>query len=74
MEGNSQAPKHPFTFVPANDASKELIKTNLKKCSDLYDFLMTLPPSRERACAITNLEQASMWANKAIAFSQEDAV
>lgn len=71
MNEKPKEPKHPFTFVPANDASKELIKKNFELCSDLYSFFMTLPPSRERAVAITNLEQAAMWANKGIAFTQE---
>lgn len=63
--------KNPFVFIPATDASKEKIKTNLEKCSDLHDFLLSLPECRERSLAITKLEEAAMWANKAIAFTQD---
>lgn len=32
--------------------------------------LRLCPPSRERSLALTNLEQAAMWANKAIAVNE----
>ena len=41
-----------------------------------YAIKMNCPKSRERSLAMTNLEQAVMWANKAIAINgkeKEDA-
>jgi len=33
----------------------------------LADIILEIPNGRERSLAMTNLEQAAMWANKAVA-------
>lgn len=40
----------------------------------LYEWILAnVPESRERSLALTNLEQAAMWSNKAIAFHVTEA-
>jgi hypothetical protein len=43
----------------------ELLRGEAKRLA--YLFLASCPPSRERSLAMTNLEQAIMWANASIA-------
>lgn len=61
--------KHPFEYqTPTEDHVKKIQEVrNAYKA--LYEVLMTLPESRERALAITKLEESSMWANKGIVFN-----
>lgn len=47
-------------YVIIRDTAKELAMVIIQAC----------PPSRERSVALTNLEQAVMWANKAIACNE----
>lgn len=47
----------PVKYVAVRDADKELVLLMAHTC----------PPSRELSLALTNLEQAVMWANSAIA-------
>ena len=51
---------------PKNDQQKryELLRQSVKNCA--LDINMHCPESREKALAMTNLEQAVMWANAAI--------
>ena len=49
-----------------NDAQGKRIADTKDACEALERVLLTLPSNRERALALTNLEQASMWATKAI--------
>lgn len=53
--------------TPNNDQAEryERLRSKAKELADLIDELC--PNSREKSLAITNLEQASMWANCAIA-------
>lgn len=52
---------------PKNDQELRYAKlrNKTKELADLIDDLC--PDSREKSLAITNLEQASMWANASIA-------
>ena len=52
---------------PKGDQAKryELIREKAKELAELIDS--SCPDSREKALAMTNLEQASMWANASIA-------
>lgn len=38
----------------------------------IYEMLESLPPSRERSLAMTKVEEAHMWTNKAIRFWELD--
>lgn len=60
----------PFEYVAPNGASVETIKKVREKCSELNSLLNDIPNCRERSIAITKLEEVSMWANKAIIFTQ----
>ncbi|MGV8142930.1 MAG: DUF7681 family protein [Candidatus Pacearchaeota archaeon] len=57
-----------LTYFPANDDTKDryhVIRQKIKEVAYLLDELC--PNSREKSLALTNLEQASMWANASIA-------
>lgn len=62
-------PNNPFEFQKASPEQSEKIQANMESCKQLHEFFLTLPESRERSLAITKLEEAAMWANKAIAFN-----
>lgn len=72
QENGVANPKHPFEYQKPSAKAVEEITRFREKCKDMYDALLQLSPSRERACAITNLEQVSMWANKHFAFHVQD--
>lgn len=59
------------TSKPATEKQKEVIKQQTKAFAKLAAKVEQLPVSRERSLAITNLEQALMWANKAIVFGPQ---
>jgi hypothetical protein len=60
-----------FNFIKSNEASVEKIQEIREKCGTLGDFLETLPDCREKSLALTNLEQAAMWANRAVVVNQD---
>jgi hypothetical protein len=58
---------HTYAYHKPSAAGIEKIATMRKAFSDLQELLEeTAGPSRERSVAITNLEAAHMWVNKAI--------
>jgi hypothetical protein len=61
----------PFQYRKATPKQTEEIHQAFAAFAQLHKHLLTLPESRERSLAITNLEQSSMWTNKAIAFHSE---
>lgn len=61
--------KNPFEFQKATEEQSVKIQENMGLCKDLHAFFLTLPKSRETSLAITKLEEAAMWANKAIVFN-----
>ncbi|MGV9818407.1 Acb2/Tad1 domain-containing protein [Nocardia xishanensis] len=60
---------HRFDFHPATTEEKRAEHGSVRAaCRDLaHKFDRDLPPGREKALAITQLEQAMFWANAAIA-------
>lgn len=59
-----------FGFHPANDVSRPLheeIRTRSEALAQFYNRV--LPDSREKSLALTNLQQAAMWANAAVAIN-----
>jgi len=52
------------SFNPSNDPAIDAIKA---KANELAAEIEKLPSSRRRSIALTQLEQASMWAVKAAA-------
>lgn len=51
---------------PSAEARKTIQETKDVFAAVEATILATIPNSRERALALTNLEQASMWATKAL--------
>lgn len=63
-----------FTYhFPRSDqpVRYELIRDNVRAVADLIDRIC--PPSREKSCALTYLQEAVMWANAAIAIREHSA-
>lgn len=56
---------HPVKTDELQEHRYQALRNNGKKLAEL--FYQFCPPSRELSLAITNLEQAIMWANAAIA-------
>lgn len=59
---------NPFDHVVLSQSQKDEITSLRLAFGTVYATLLTLPSSRERALAITKLEEAAMWANKGVAF------
>ena len=57
-----------FEYQKPSEPAVEKITAVREKCKELADLLLTIPSCRETSVALTNLEQVSMWANKAIVF------
>lgn len=53
-------------FVQPTEEQKTLMQSFRDKMEALYRDVETLEPSRGRSLALTKLEEASMWINKAI--------
>lgn len=57
-----------FMYHPPKDGQPEKYTELREKAKELAYLIERLcPPSRERSVAMTNLEQAVMWANASIA-------
>lgn len=55
----------PFEYHEPTENQRTAIEAFRQKAKDFREALDCLPPSREKALAVTNLEQTLMWANKA---------
>lgn len=53
-------------YVAPTEEQKELMQKFRDKYEALYNEVKELPSSRGLSLALTNLEQSSMWLNKAI--------
>ena len=60
-----------FTYHPPKPGQPDIYQELRGQAKQLAEsFYDKCPPSRERSLALTNLEQAVMWANAAIARSE----
>ena len=57
---------NPFGYFKPADAMLPLIQETRDAYSTLHKFLLSLPQSRQRAIAITELETSAMWAIKGL--------
>ncbi len=62
-----------FTYhAPFGDQSERYIQIRNSARQLAEIFIENSPPSREQSLALTNLEQAVMWANAAIARNEKE--
>lgn len=67
---NDQATQlNPFGYFKPSDQMLPIIQETRNAYSALNDFLQTLPPSRQRSIAITELETSAMWVIKGLALN-----
>lgn len=67
MDGEQKAtPVNPFGYFKPHEDALPVIQEVRVAYKALYDHIMTLPPSRERSVAITELETSAMWAIKGL--------
>lgn len=65
---------HPFRYIAPNEDATQRMKIINDHCSQAYDTLIELiPDCRERALAITKLQEFRMWANTAVVMEQKRA-
>jgi hypothetical protein len=55
-----------FAFLPLNDLGKEINDDLRMKLTDVCKLMESIPNSRERALAITKIEEAAMWFTKGL--------
>lgn len=59
-------PVNPFGYFKPHEDALPAIQDVRVAYKTLYDHIMTLPASRERSVAITELETSAMWAIKGL--------
>lgn len=57
---------NPFGYFKPSEAMLPVIQDARNAYSALHDFLQSLPYSRQRSIAITELETSAMWAIKGL--------
>lgn len=66
MPEDKATPVNPFGYFKPADEMLPLIQETRDAYTAVHKFLMTLPASRERSVAITELETSAMWAIKGL--------
>lgn len=66
MPSNLATEINPFGYFKPADSSLSLIQETRDAYSTVHKFLLTLPSSRQRQIAITELETSAMWAIKGL--------
>lgn len=63
---------NPFDYNQSPTEAMLAQMAKIRQCAKaLADAILEVPNSRERSLAMTNLEQATMWANKAATHAPE---
>lgn len=57
---------NPFGYFKPSEEMLPVIQDTRDAYSTLHKFLLTLPSSRQRSIAITELETSAMWAIKGL--------
>lgn len=55
-----------FEFLPLNENGKSVNNELREKLSDVCKLIESVPSSRERALALTKIEEAAMWFTKGL--------
>jgi len=66
MAPNIATEVNPFGYFKPADSMLPLIQETRDAYSAVHKFLLSLPASRQRAIAITELETSAMWAIKGL--------
>ena len=64
---------NPFGYFKPSEETLPKIQSVREAYTALYQHLLTLPASRERAVAITELETSSMWAIKGLVLNDPNS-
>ena len=62
---------NPFGYFKPSEDILPLIQNIREAYSKTHEFILTLPASRERSFAITELETSAMWAIKGLVLNDE---
>lgn len=74
MESQEVATKvNPFGYFKPAEAALPLIQEVRDHYTTLHKFLLTLPASRQRSVAITELETSAMWAIKGLVLNDPNS-
>lgn len=68
---NKATEVNPFGYFKPADNMLPRIQEVREAYTALHNHLLTLPPSRQRAIAITELETSAMWAIKGLVLNDE---
>ena len=68
---NKATQVNPFGYFKPADTMLPKIQETRDAYSALHQFLLTLPESRQRSIAITELETSAMWAIKGLVLNDE---
>lgn len=63
-----------FKHHVPGDTAKGMMADIRNLFTSIEGVLNQIPPSREKSLAMTNLEQAAMWANKAVVKADPESV
>lgn len=63
--------QNPFAYFKPAEAMLHVIQATREAFEVIYKHLLTLPASRERSVAITELETSAMWAIKGLVINDE---
>ena len=63
---NKATQVNPFGYFKPSEEMLPLIQSVREQYSKTHEFLLTLPESRQRSIAITELETSAMWAIKGL--------
>lgn len=66
MAPDTATAANPFGYFKPHEDMLPLIQATRDAYSAVHKHLLSLPPSRERSLAITELETSSMWAIKGL--------
>lgn len=68
---NKASQVNPFGYFKPAEAMLPLIQSTREAYTTLHKFLLSLPESRQRSIAITELETSAMWAIKGLVLNDE---